>query len=104
MPRWNRTRWVKLIPDWVVPPALPGALLAFPPGGGELVQVGGGQLAEPAAGLDQQPGRDLGRVRSRDPVAEPGLGRGVQDAGEVLVQAQVPSSSRQRLEILRSSR
>jgi len=40
-------------PGLVVPPALPGALLAFPSGGGESVEVGGGQLAEAAAGLDQ---------------------------------------------------
>jgi len=69
------------LPGW----ALPGALLAFA-AGGELVEVGGGQLTEAPAGLDQQPGRDLGRVRGPDPLAEPELRRGVQNTGEVLAE------------------
>lgn len=64
-------------PGLVVPPALPGALFAFPAGGGKFFQVGGGQLIKAPSGLDQQPGRDLRRVRGPDPLAEPELGRGV---------------------------
>ena len=73
-------------PGLVVPPAVPGALLAFPAGGGELVQVSDGQLVKAAAGLDQQPGRDLRCVRGPDPLAEPELRRGLQDTGKVLAQ------------------